>query len=202
MVFKSVCLLVGITALILIAGFRNHVNSGHTGPEYTSDGRLQYPEHYRSWIYLSSGFDMNYNAKAQAGGRHVFDNVFVNPEAYKEFLGTGTWPEHSVFVLEIRNAEAKGSINRSGNYQGSGSVGIEVHVKDSARFPGKWAFFDVSDGKAAKIIPQSAGCYSCHAEHGGVDTTFVQFYPTLLPLAKSKGTLSPAYLKEIGNEEK
>jgi hypothetical protein len=29
-----------------------------------------------------------------------------------------------------------------------------------------------------------------------VDTTFVQFYPTLLPIATSKGTLSAAYLKE------
>jgi hypothetical protein len=30
-----------------------------------------------------------------------------------------------------------------------------------------------------------------------VDTTFVQFYPTLLPLAKTKGTLSAVYLKEM-----
>jgi hypothetical protein len=29
-----------------------------------------------------------------------------------------------------------------------------------------------------------------------VDTTFVQFYPTLLPIARAKGTLTPAYLKE------
>jgi len=202
MLLKSVCLLIGMTALILMAGFRNHEDRAHTGPEYTSDGRLLFPEHYRSWIYLSSGFDMSYNPSAQAGGHHVFDNVFVNPEAYEKFLETGTWPDNSVFVLEIRSAEAKGSINRGGSFQSSGPVGIEVHVKDSARFPGKWAFFNLSDGKAAKMIRQSAGCYSCHAEHGGVDTTFVQFYPTLLPVAKSKGTLSPAYLKEIGREEK
>jgi hypothetical protein len=30
-----------------------------------------------------------------------------------------------------------------------------------------------------------------------VGTTFIQFYPTLLGLAKTKGTLSVAYLKEI-----
>jgi hypothetical protein len=29
-----------------------------------------------------------------------------------------------------------------------------------------------------------------------VDTTFVQFYPTLFPIAKEKGTLSASYLKE------
>jgi hypothetical protein len=46
------------------------------------------------------------------------------------------------------------------------------------------------------MIPTTAGCYSCHSEHGAVNTTFVQFYPTLLPIAKLKGTLSVGYLKE------
>ncbi len=55
------------------------------------------------------------------------------------------------------------------------------------------------DGKTAKMIPTSTDCYSCHAAHAAVDTTFVQFYPTLLPIATSKGTLSAAYQKEIGS---
>jgi len=46
------------------------------------------------------------------------------------------------------------------------------------------------------MIPRSASCYSCHSEHGAVDTTFVQFYPTLLPIARSNGTLSGSYVKE------
>jgi len=32
-----------------------------------------------------------------------------------------------------------------------------------------------------------------------VDNTFVQFYPTLLPVAKSKGTLSAGYKKETAS---
>jgi hypothetical protein len=104
-----------------------------------------------------------------------------------------------MLVLELRGAKSKGSINQSGNYQAGDVMGVEVHVKDEARFPGKWAFFAFDDGgKTAKIIPLSADCYSCHAAHAAVDTTFVQFYPTLLPIAKSKGTLSASYQKEIG----
>ena len=49
------------------------------------------------------------------------------------------------------------------------------------------------------MIPTSTDCYSCHAAHAAVDTTFVQFYPTLLPIATSKGTLSAAYQKEIAS---
>jgi len=79
-----------------------------------------------------------------------------------------------------------------------GVMALEVHVKEESRFPGKWAFFGFDGSKTAKMIPTSADCYSCHAEHAAVDTTFVQFYPTLLPIAKGKGTLSAAYQKEVG----
>ena len=79
-------------------------------------------------------------------------------------------------------------------------MGLEVHVKDEARFPGKWAFVDFDSGKVGDLFPPGAACYSCHQAHAAVDTTFVQFYPTLLPIAKSKGTLSAAYLKEIGTK--
>ena len=49
-------------------------------PQYTSDAQLPLPEHYREWVYLTSGFDMSYNPSMRMGGGHVFDNVFVNPD--------------------------------------------------------------------------------------------------------------------------
>jgi hypothetical protein len=168
------------------------------GPEYTSDAQLKFPEHYREWIYLTSGFDMSYDTAKKTDDEHMFDNVFVNPEAYKAFLEKGTWPDKTMLVLEGRVAQGKGSINQKGNFQ-SARMGVEVHVKDEARFPGKWAFFGFGEGKTAKLIPISADCYSCHAAHAAVDTTFVQFYPTLLPIATGKGTLTQAYSKDIGN---
>ena len=164
-------------------------------PQYTADGQMKLPEQYRQWIYLTTGFDMSYNP-AMSMGHDMFDNVFVNPEAYKAFVETGTWPDKTMLVLEGRGAESKGSINQKGSFQSGGVMGIEVHVKDEARFPGKWAFFPFDDTKTAKMIPTDMSCYSCHQDHGAVDTTFVQFYPTLLPIATSKGTLSPGYQKE------
>jgi hypothetical protein len=164
-----------------------------TVPQYTSDGQMQLPEHYREWVYLTTGFDMSYNPPMQMRDHHMFDNVFVNPAAYQAFQKTGTWPDKTILVLEGRGARSKGSINQKGSYQDVGVMAREVHVKDEARFPGKWAFFGFGAGKTAKMIPTSTDCYSCHASHAAVDTTFVQFYPTLLPIATSKGTLSAAY---------
>ncbi len=194
-------MLLALFAAALATGFRARDEAGSAVPGYTADGRLEFPEHYRDWVYLSSGFDMSY-LPAQNADHHVFDNVFANPEAYAAFLKTGSWPEKTLLVLEVRGAQARGSINQGGSYQGSDVVGLEVHIKDSARFPGKWAFFSFENGKAAHMIPQSAACYSCHAAHAAVDTTFVQFYPTLLPLARSRGSLSAAYVKESGTADR
>jgi len=198
MLTKAKTVLLLTMVLLFLAAFRQNAAAPGSGPEYTGDAQLKFPEHYRDWVYLTSGFDMSYNPALQMGDHHMFDNVFVNPEAYKAFLETGTWPDKTMLVLEARVAEGKGSINQKGNYQGTDVMGFEVHVKDEARFPGKWAFFGFDDSKTAKIIPVSADCYSCHAAHAAVDTTFVQFYPTLLPIAKSKGTLTAAYQKEVG----
>src|SRR6516164_2974894 len=161
------------------------------GPEYTSDDQLKLPENYRQWVHLTTGFDMSYSASSMNMDHHMFDNVFVNPESYKAFTETGTWPDKTMLVLEVRKAEGRGSINQKGNFQGGEVMGLEVHVKDEARFaPGKWAFLGFDDTKTAKMIPKEAPCYPSHQYHGAVETTFVQFYPTLLPVAQSKGTLS------------
>jgi hypothetical protein len=179
------------------ADFYQGESASSSGPEYTSDAQLKFPKDYRQWVYLTSGFDMSYNPGMQMGDHHMFDNVFVNPEAYKVFVATGTWPDKTMLVLESRKAEGRGSINQKGNYQGSEIHGFEVHLKDEARFPGKWAFFGFGEGATGKMVPTTADCYSCHAQHGAVDNTFVQFYPTLLPIAKGKGTLAAAYQKEL-----
>jgi len=168
----------------------------NSAPEYTSDGQLKLPEDYRRWTYVTTGFDMSYSASATAADHHMFDNVFVNPESYSAFLETGKWPDKTMLALEQRMGEGKGSINQRGNFQAGDIMGLEIHVKDEARFPGKWAFFIFDDAKTAKMVPTDMVCYSCHAEHAAVDTTFVQFYPTLLPVAKEKGTLSADYVKE------
>jgi hypothetical protein len=185
------------SASILLLGF---VGSSQTRtarkhqPVYTQDGQLRLPADYREWVFLSSGFDMSYNPD-MAMDHQMFDSVFADPESWKAFQSTGKWPDKTLLVLELRRAEGKGSINKKGNFQ-TEAMGIEVHVKDESRFRGKWAFFRFSPAESsAKMVPLTEDCYACHAEHGAVDTTFVQFYPTLKPIAARKGTLEAAYQK-------
>jgi hypothetical protein len=172
------------------------------GPAYTKDGNLVAPANYREWIYLTSGIDMSYTAQpagAPPPAQSNFDNVFVNPESYRAFLATGTWPDKTTMVLEVRSAENPVSINKRGHTQSPEIMGQEFHVKDH----GTWSFYNLdANSGAATLIPRPAGCYTCHEAHGAVDTTFVQFYPTLLPLAQQKHTLSEEYLKETSSPAK
>lgn len=170
------------------------------GPSYTADGQLKLPAGYREWVYLTSGLDMSYNPKAGAAAHSMFDNVFVNPTAYRAFLKTGTWPDKTVLVLENRGAERGSSINHRGQTQSSEVMGLEVHVKDESRLKGGWGFYGFDNVVSAKLMERPAECYACHEAHAAVDTTFVQFYPTLRGVAKAKGTLRAAYLKEAGTQ--
>ena len=155
-------------------------------PQYTTDNHLLKPEDYRDWVFLSSGMNMNYSP--QAGDHDMFTNVFVPQWAYQEFLKSGTWPDKSVFVVEERGAESKGSINKQGHYQSSDLMGLGVEVKDEKRFPDKWAYFGFgSDATPAEARPKGA-CWRCHEDHAAVEHSFVQFYPTLKPIAQKFGT--------------
>ena len=174
-------ILVGMACTLLGEGSGSPAREGV--PQYTTDNRLMRPEGYREWIYLSSGLGMTYTvSKAER-----FSNVFVLPSSYQEFLATGKWPDKTVFVVEQRMASSEGSIVKGGRFQ-TDLGGIGVEVKDESRFPEKWAYFSFGlDAKAAKANPKEA-CFQCHNEHGAVENTFVQFYPTLKPIAQHFGT--------------
>jgi hypothetical protein len=170
--------------------------SAADGPRYSGTALVR-PADYREWVFLSSGLGMNYNEPtpgAAPPARPAFTNVFVNPSAYRSFTQTGRWPDQTVLVLEIRASSGDGSINKDGRFQTT-LAGMEVHVKDS-RFPDGWAFFGFGGGRetAEPMSGQAvASCVSCHAEHGALDNTFAQFYPTVLDIARQKGTLKPGF---------
>jgi hypothetical protein len=187
----SVAVVVALAAAFVITaapGSRQSANAGdqHGAPQYTADKQLVMPKDYREWIYLSSGLGMTYDS--MDSDNPSFGNVFVNPTAYRSFLEAGIWPDKTVFILEIRSSTSKGSINKSGRFQ-TDVVGIEAEVKDSGGSPGKWTFYGFGgSGGLGTAFPPSASCYSCHRDKGAVDNTFVQFYPTLIPIAEAKGT--------------
>jgi Cytochrome P460 len=175
------------------AGPADAAAAADEGPQYVNGNDLVRPQDYRQWVFLSSGLGMDYDAGEAAAASPRFGNVFVNPASYRAFMETGRWPDRTVFVLEFRASTSEGSINRTGRFQDD-LVALEAEVKDS-RFPDGWAFFNFGRGNAASAgpLPESAGCVECHTRHTAVERTFVQFYPTLMEVARAKGTVKPGF---------
>lgn len=153
-------------------------------PSYTSDSKLLLPANYREWVFLSSGFGMNYSSGS--GGHPMFTNVFAAPEAYQGFKSAGKWPDKSMFVVEIYSPTSQGSINKGGYYQDKFS-GLDVEVKDSSQ-KSEWTYYNFAPGDR-EATGMTGSCNSCHSEHAAVEHTFVQFYPTLLEVARQKHLL-------------
>jgi hypothetical protein len=164
------------------------------GPRYTAAGDLIRPTDFRDWSFVTAGLGMTYNEPTGAARTPNFTNVWVNPSSYRAFMKTGQWPDKTMFILEVRASSSAGSINKGGHFQ-SNLVVIEASVKDEARFPGKWAYFDFGRDMKTQVpaLPVTERCYACHSENAAVDNTFVQFYPTMLEVAKRMGTLKPGF---------
>ena len=161
-------------------------------PHYDAEGHLLRPADYRDWEFLSAGYGMNYSPAPDS--HELFTNVFVQRWAYQEFLASGKWPEHSMFVIDERVGETSGSINKRGHFQ-TDLADLAVEVKDSARNADRWAYYKFeANGDAAEIQAKDS-CWSCHEQHAAVEHTFAQFYPTLKPVAKKFGTYNEARQK-------
>ena len=181
----ALVLVCGAALLALPAARQTHSTETPAAAPNYDGGKLVRPEGYREWVFLSSGLGMNYNPPA--GSPEQFTNVFVPQSAYHAFLSSGKWPDRTIFVLEERASESKGSINKSGHFQ-TDLAGLAVEVKDETRFPDKWAYFSFrGDAKSAEANPK-AHCWQCHDDNAAVEHTFVQFYPTLKPIAQKFGT--------------
>jgi hypothetical protein len=102
----------GLAAVAALSAALAQTGPGNAAqePRFTADGQLVAPRDYRDWVFLSSGLGMTYGPISGAGATPEnprFENVFVNRPAYESFLKTGMWPEHTIFVLEVRSSVTK-----------------------------------------------------------------------------------------------
>ena len=193
-------LLYWLLCSLLIAGCRasEEQQTLDPGPRYVDGTSLVRPIDYREWPFIGSALGLTYEAETtSADAPPIFTNVFVNPSSHRAFMEAGVWPNGTVFVLELRRSQTDAAPNRGGRFQGD-LLGLEAEVKDS-RFSDGWAFFNFGRGTnltevAAPLSGAAAApCVQCHTEETAVERTFVQFYPTLLEVARQKGTLKPGF---------
>lgn len=162
-------------------------------PEYNDDGALLRPVGYEKWIVVGTSVGLGYEdgAKNDPNNPGQFHNVYLQREAFDHFVETGEFPEQTIFVVtnlpsrSTKKDKEKADILRSGFFAAP-TVGLEVSVKDSRRFPDGWAYFMYHDRPGEQRKDRDAEqpiakkeCYNCHAEHGAADHVFTQYYSVL-----------------------
>jgi Cytochrome P460 len=171
-----------ILLFALLAGAAGLAAAGNVVPQFKVGNLLVRPQGYHQWVFVGSSLGMSYRKDVGYNNQPEFHNVYISPDAYRVFRETGKFPEGTVMVLEVVASGGNASINKAGKFEDK-VLGIEASVKESRRFPEKWAYFNFIGDKGealaeAKPFPKDA-CWSCHNQHAEVDNVFVQFYPVL-----------------------
>ena len=159
---------------------------------FTSDGKLQIPTGFRSWVFIGAPLTPN----GLNGGKAnfpEFHNVYIQAQNVEAYMKTGQFPEGTVIVKELTRllnpTFPDGSrIEPSGRGFFNGEFnGIDLTVKDSKRFAktNGWGFFTFGHHplpyeETAAEAPATV-CANCHKAYvAKTDMTWVQFYPLLL----------------------
>ena len=192
-----------ITVAACVAGLSGYTQplpapeTRSSDPQYDAKGDLKRPTEFHTWVFVGANIGLKYartvdkimpreenRPKDYPVGD--FHNVYINPEAYDEYVKTGKFPEKTVLVLDVykaRPGEPK-NVVAEGLFPAE-QTGIVVAVKNSARPDGStsdWAYYefpvDTPMPPPARAFPDKA-CYDCHLEHASDDNVWVQFYPVL-----------------------
>lgn len=129
---------------------------------------LQYPDGFRRWVHVGTGVILpgsNPQMKSEEGMHHVFANAKA-ADAY----ATGDFPDGSVIVYELREAQQKNGIIFEGERRR-----VDVMIKDSTLYKstGGWRFERfMGDQKTENAIHDTgSSCFECHSKatsHGFV----------------------------------
>lgn len=162
---------------------------------FNDKGEMLRPDNLDNWVFVGASLGQGYNPavfdKEKPGLFHV---VRMEPSAYRIFQKTGVFPEGAMFALGFYGVQTDVPPQVSG-YSTAGLKFLEVHLKDSKRFPDAgFNFFGFPAGKqTAKAAPTPNACVTCHTAHANYDGVFTQFYPVLQPfLPKAAAAPKPA----------
>jgi hypothetical protein len=185
-------------SLVRVAPPAQPAHGGSARPRYTNGGELEVPKGFRSWVFVGADLSPVYKPdlpeptpreqdRHEAKSAGDFHNIYINRESYDAYLENGRFPDPTVLVMELFQAERKDAkgILKSGEFEGK-RIALEAAVKDSNRPGGgvPWAYyaFDLDangkPAKSAKAFPDQS-CYDCHLKHASKDNVWVQFYPAL-----------------------
>jgi hypothetical protein len=128
---------------------------------------VQYPDDFRRWVHVGTGvIPAGSTLPESEQGMH---HIFANQKAVDGYA-SGDFPDGSVIVYELREAQQKNGIIFEGERRR-----VDVMIKDAGRYAktGGWRFERfLGDQRTQDAVHDGgASCFQCHAKgtaHGFV----------------------------------
>jgi hypothetical protein len=149
-----------LLALIAIVAFVS------LGALYAAES-VQYPENFRRWVHVGTGVIMP-GANPQLMSEEGMHHVFANEKAVDGY-SSGDFPDGSILVYELREAQQKSGIIFEGDRKR-----VDVMIRDSnLKSTGGWRFerFWKNDQTQNAVQDSGTSCFPCHSKakaHGFV----------------------------------
>ena len=178
----------GVCLLAVGQQFTAAQSQAERRPRYNAAGQLQFPDDYRRWVLIGTSTGLTYGPGS--GGHSMFGTTLMEPTAYDHYVRTGTFREGTMFALVMQGIGSGVMPARSGQFANEVHL-VEMAVKDSARTPDRWAYYNfagpMGGGYRTTAAPEpKTTCFACHAEHAKTDNVFTQFYGLLADARSSK----------------
>ena len=148
---RTIASILSVMVLAITIVATQQTGEPKTMPVFESKTTLLRPVNYREWVFVGSSRGLSYAAnppaqsQASSGMGEMYHNVYITPNAYREFAKTGKFPEGTMLAMEMASADTKREPGLQGSYEKE-FIGLEVSVKDSSRFESGWAYFNFSNG--------------------------------------------------------
>lgn len=160
-----------VTAIVLVASASVLVQSRSVStPTAAIDSMFiggnawQLPNDYRDWVAVT---------RPERPTTSGAGTVYVNPDAYRQYARTRTFPDGTVMVWAARGRRGDGQAVHA-------SATLLVSVKSHDRFANGWEFFDFSGASGSTALevqplPASSGCRMCHIPDAAGDQVLTEF---------------------------
>lgn len=157
--------------------------AGTPMPQAPAEGELTRPDIER-WIFVGATVDHGVvpedgtrKFSAEDPGKILVTQM--EPGAYDYFMEHGRYADGTTFATSIYMPHENPKPAMDGVVQGDLAI-LFVHRLERGETGLQHEFSLFGNGPGmAKRMPEGSECVACHTKHGGLDGTYVQFYPSL-----------------------
>ncbi|MEL6238071.1 MAG: cytochrome P460 family protein [Pseudomonadota bacterium] len=160
------------------------VSAGWPTQTVSDTGDIALPDGFLTWPTLGA-----WSTADGTGAQNGMHQVYASPGTIEGYQATGSFPDGSVLVKEVRGAATANLSTGAASYATEKQVWF-VMVKDAEnRFPDNalwgdgwgWALFEAADPSKQAASDYEVDCKGCHIPAEARDWIYAEAYPVLWP---------------------